>query len=56
MKRHTWRDYWSIYANGIGGWFGWNAKLAKRVNLVSVGTLIEAEKELLRMHEAGELQ
>ena len=56
MKKHTWRDYWTIYANGIGGWFAWNARKSKRVNLLTVGTLAEAEKELLRMHEAGELE
>jgi hypothetical protein len=55
MRHHTWRDYWSIYANGTGGWFAWNAQRAKRVELVAVGSLTEAETELNRLHSLGKL-
>lgn len=58
----NWRKDWTIYANGLGGWFAWNARSAKKVSLITTGTqanphttMAQAEAVLQTMHANGML-
>lgn len=48
-------EYWSIYSNGIGGWFAWNATKAKRVDLILVGEYWQACKILESLVRDGKI-
>ena len=50
---HTY--YWTVYSNGIGGWFAWHAQDARRVELVPVGTYADALAKLSALHECGRI-
>ena len=39
---------WTIYSNGIGGWFAWNGRTRRRIDLVGVGSFSQAVSEFDR--------